>query len=327
MSTTQPPITRPFHADDAAAVAGLVRAAPDGPCSFEHDEPAALLAFDQQLRQHGHIVVRGVIEAGGALAAAGALFETRWGAAGVRRGWVLVRVAPGWRGRGLATQLLVGLRDTARHAGLASLHADSRERDASAQRWALRHGFMPQMRSILCRLDLARATPRATPAGAPPITTLAALQAAGVPDALGRTYALYRRLLDDVPLPDQVVLTPEWFAEFVGERPDLCLIAHVGDEFVGACILQPASGDAATLEQRITGVIASQRGRGIATALKCASLAAARAAGYRSITTWIEDSNAPMLAISRAAGFGEHPGLIVYHQPLVADAPHGSQAR
>jgi GNAT superfamily N-acetyltransferase len=329
MSATQRPAIRLFRDGDAAASAALVRAAPDGPCSFEHDDAAALLAFDRLLRQHGHAVVRLVAEASGGLAASAALFETRWGPGGVRRGWLLLRVAPAWRGHGLATRMFGSLRDAARHAGLVTLHADVRERDADAQRWALRHGFTVQMRSILCRLDLARAAPRAIAAGAPPITTLAALQAAGVPDALGQAFALYRTLLDDVPLPDQIVLTTAWFAELVGARPDLCLIAHDGGQFIGICILQPAAGDAGALEQRLTGVIASRRGQGIATALKRTSLGIARAAGYRSIITWIEDTNAPMLAISRAAGFIEHPGLTVYHQPLAADPPaaHGSQAR
>jgi GNAT superfamily N-acetyltransferase len=316
MSATQRPAIRLFRDGDAAAAAALVCAAPDGLCSFEHDDAAALLAFDRQLRQHGHVAVRLVAEAGDGLAAAAAMFETRWGPGGVRRGWLLVRVAPAWRGHGIATRLFDHLRGAAQRAGLASLHSDARERDAAAQRWARRHGFVVQMRSILCQLELARATPRASAADAPPIATLAAMQAAGVPDARDRAFALYCTLLEDIPLPDQVVLTPEWFAEFIGVCPDLCLIAHHGGQFIGMCILQPAAGDASALEQRLTGVIASQRGRGIATALKCASLQAARAAGYRSISTWIEDSNAPMLAISRAAGFSEHPGMVVYHQPL-----------
>jgi RimJ/RimL family protein N-acetyltransferase len=131
---------------------------------------------------------------------------------------------------------------------------------------------------------------------------------------LPRLYQLHTMLTRDVPLPEQPFLSYPHFARQASEFPASYFIAVDADgRYIGESVLEPG-GDAGVLAQRMTGVLAEHRGRGIATALKAATVAYARHDDYHTIRTWIESTNAPMLAISQRLGFVQHPGLTIFQR-------------
>jgi RimJ/RimL family protein N-acetyltransferase len=64
----------------------------------------------------------------------------------------------------------------------------------------------------------------------------------------------------------------------------------------------------------MTGVDREYRRRGLATGLKVLAIARAREMGYRSIRTFNDSTNAPMLAINRKLGFARKPAWIGFRK-------------
>jgi len=70
------------------------------------------------------------------------------------------------------------------------------------------------------------------------------------------------------------------------------------------------------LNQDDTGVTREYRGRGIATALKLKVIEFGKKNGYRTIKTWNDSSNAPMLAVNTKLGFKRQVGWIMVEKIL-----------
>jgi GNAT superfamily N-acetyltransferase len=151
------------------------------------------------------------------------------------------------------------------------------------------------------------------------IQTLPELQQ-GDPDWLPKLHQLYITLARDVPIPERATITAEQLAEFVGglpiSLPAACYVAIDAGRYIGVSFMH-RSPDQPILLQKLTGVLAGHRGRGIALALKVATLQYARAQNFEQISTWIESNNPAMLNLSRKLGFVEQPGgIIVLEQKL-----------
>lgn len=120
-------------------------------------------------------------------------------------------------------------------------------------------------------------------------------------------YGLYAEIDGDVPT--QFTTAHIGFEDFkavsLGRRmlPDGYLVAISGDQLVGLTEPQSVDGRPSEIEQDLTGVKLSHRGRGIAKALKAASVLWAADAGYELIRTENAQSNAPMLAVNDWLGF------------------------
>ena len=84
-------------------------------------------------------------------------------------------------------------------------------------------------------------------------------------------------------------------------RPELTFIALAGGEVVGYAILHAGPGE--TCYHGMTGVRRAWRGRGIASALKRAQIAAARAAGFRRLVTENELRNDPIRRLNDRLGY------------------------
>lgn len=82
---------------------------------------------------------------------------------------------------------------------------------------------------------------------------------------------------------------------------DLSFVALDGDRVVGYALLQQHTEG--TGEHSMTGVARSHRGRGIALALKETQIAAAKAAGYRTLRTQNDLGNAPMRRVNEKLGY------------------------
>jgi RimJ/RimL family protein N-acetyltransferase len=69
-------------------------------------------------------------------------------------------------------------------------------------------------------------------------------------------------------------------------------------------------------EHGLTAVLRSHRGRGIATALKEATIHWASTNGYRELSTWTQDGNAAMQAVNLKLGYRPRPAVINVWRPL-----------
>jgi GNAT superfamily N-acetyltransferase len=63
-------------------------------------------------------------------------------------------------------------------------------------------------------------------------------------------------------------------------------------------------------EHGLTAVVRTHRGRGIAVALKQATIRWASEHGYRELSTWTQDGNAAMQAVNLKLGYHPRPAVI-----------------
>ena len=66
----------------------------------------------------------------------------------------------------------------------------------------------------------------------------------------------------------------------------------------------------------ITGVVRSQRGRGVGLALKARACAHAKRSGARTVETEMNAANGAMRAVNRRLGFVERPGYLTLARPV-----------
>src|SRR5581483_12029525 len=109
----------------------------------------------------------------------------------------------------------------------------------------------------------------------------------------------------------------EWRV-FAVERPsrdlDLTFLALAGGRVVGVAYLE-TYGDVHF--HNLTGVARDWRGRGVASALKRAQIAGARARGSRRLVTESQHENAPMRNLNAKLGYRPTVARIVYRGPLL----------
>ncbi len=101
-----------------------------------------------------------------------------------------------------------------------------------------------------------------------------------------------------------------WF-NAPGVREDRFWIARIGDEIVGVSVLSypPVRGVVST---DWTATARSARGRGIARALKCETVAQAIALGVDRVRTGNDAENAPILHLNETMGYRLIPGSISF---------------
>ena len=152
------------------------------------------------------------------------------------------------------------------------------------------------------------------------ITSIAAV-CDGIPDWFDRLHALYSAVEADIPTVDEVQATaaPYFRATAIDSVEailDAFFVALDGDAWVGLTQLRRVDGDPTSLRQFLTGVSASHRRRGIATALKVVALEWAHERGYTRLRTENAESNQAMLAINHALGFTDGRPLGEYHREI-----------
>ena len=235
------------------------------------------------------------------------------------RWWLGVWVVPEARGQGIGTVLFQACSDAARAAGKTGFQTELSEAHVDGHRFLAARGFVEVERTKAVRLDLAGvAKPRIEPPPGITLTTLAAR-----PDLLPAVHRAALGAFPDVPTGGEPLYAGT-FDEFVArdvDRPDLPregFVIAVDDATgevagYGNLILQ-AGSDTIGLHD-MTAVRPAWRGRGIATAIKRATIAWAIDNGLAALETGNDEHNAPMRAVNRRLGYEPMPDEIYFRGP------------
>ena len=138
------------------------------------------------------------------------------------------------------------------------------------------------------------------------------------PDVVKKVWLLSEEAGDDVPttmprIPEAMESYVRWTHAPEIHR-DRFWIARVHDQVVGVSVLgyPPVRGVVGT---EWTATARSVRGRGIARALKCETLAQAIALGVDRVRTGNDEANVPILHINETMGYRLGPSTIGYLRP------------
>jgi len=136
------------------------------------------------------------------------------------------------------------------------------------------------------------------------------------PGASRKAFDLTDECRRDVPAMDAPtdVTFEEWRQDWIDAPsflPDAFFIAiDAKGRWLAVSNLQRSIEDPSFIWQGLTGVRREARGRGLAMALKLATVRYARRCGVDHIKTWNDQRNRPMLAINEAMGFAKQPAWI-----------------
>lgn len=214
------------------------------------------------------------------------------------------------RGRGIGTELHRLAVEHARSLGTASLLVNFQESPAGV-RFALAHGFRETRAETLSLLD-----PRTI---SDPVPDLDLRPVSGIDPRL--VYEIDIAATRDMPASEPAGDMPyeEW-EQHVLRHP---LFTPQGS-FVALVDGVPASLSLLTVDREsgragnfFTGTLAAHRGRGLAHAVKLASIEWAAANGVRSLTTTNDERNAPMLAVNRRLGYVPAGRRVEYMRELI----------
>jgi RimJ/RimL family protein N-acetyltransferase len=227
--------------------------------------------------------------------------------------WVVVD--PALRGRGTGSLLCAEASAHATELGLTRWETEVMDDDAPALRFAQNRGYAIDRHLfgsslVVSEFDDAPFAGVVDRVKASGIRFFTMADAGDTPDARRRMYEVNKATSLDIPGRDRTYSAFEQYSQRMfgtsRYRPELQLIAADGDQWVGLSALTPV-GQA--LENRMTGVIASHRGRQIALALKLLAIETAKAHGFPRLVTNNDSENGPMLAINRKLGYKPEPGV------------------
>jgi GNAT superfamily N-acetyltransferase len=139
------------------------------------------------------------------------------------------------------------------------------------------------------------------------------------PEVIAKIWRLSEEAGDDVPtteprVPEEMASYTRWVNAPEIHR-DRFWIARIGDDVIGVSVLgyPPVRGIVGT---EWTATARSVRGRGVARALKCETLAQAIALGVNSVRTGNDAANDPILHINETMGYHLIAGGIQYLRPV-----------
>jgi GNAT superfamily N-acetyltransferase len=218
-------------------------------------------------------------------------------------GWFWIGVDERFRRRGIGTALYDRIEPRLRDLGATRLSTSIA--DEAGRTFLERRGFVSGNVMSLSSLDLRTAALPDPPATAVPLTDV----------DLDALCDLYIAAHGDIPSrAPRSPVTPEAFRRDVIENDQVDLdvsAAILEDGAPVAFTLVVANHEAKRAGAQLTGVRRDRRGRGLAFAVKVASLHRSRAAGLETMLVTNDLENEPMLAVNRKLGF--QPSVLVEH--------------
>lgn len=234
--------------------------------------------------------------------------------------WAQIVVVPDARRSGAGAALLAAVSAHAHDAGKTGLQFRTWEHRPEGMSFLANRGFTELERARMVRLELASfpAPTVVMPAGVA-LTDLAAR-----PDLVVGVHAVAQEAFDDIPGGDDPMAAGD-LAEFrardvdrPGILPDAFKLAvhETTGEVVGYASLHMIPGSATGAWHDMTAVRRTWRGRGIATALKAATIAWAKDHGLDTLETGNEEENAGMRAVNARLGYAPLPDEVTMRGPL-----------
>jgi GNAT superfamily N-acetyltransferase len=229
--------------------------------------------------------------------------------------WATVSVLADARRRGIGQRLLEAVSERARAAGKGWLHVPAGDARPEGIEFLARRGFTEYERAKLVRLDLVgrSAPPIELPAGVR-LTTLAA-----EPDLVEGVHGVALEAFPDIPggkEPDAVGDLAEFRARDVDRASipaDAFFVAidAATGRVVGYASLMMLPGSRTVAWHDMTAVVREWRGRGVAGALKRATIGWAIDNGLEALETGNDVDNRPMRAVNARLGFRPLPDLVM----------------
>ena len=270
---------------------------------------------------------RWVAESDGSIVGFGGYLQHSW-SFHPRRFDLELNLHPSHQGKGIGKALFGTVVDTLMPLNPLSLGAWTKEDHPRALRFLRERGFVQEMRELESLLllggfrpgDWAHALDRLGKEGYTLIPWRLLDKGERARHAL---HDLHFAICKDVPSPDPPTKSPyEQFAKRFSEpnfRPDSLFVAIAPDgTWAGMTNLWGSEGSP-THYTGLTGVLSPHRKRGLATALKAASLTAAKEAGVPDIRTWNEEGNTGMLRINGSLGFKPEPASLGCRWTIAAE--------
>ena len=243
--------------------------------------------------------------------------------------WSNLSVLAEHRRRGVGSALLETISDAARAAGKTLLLGRTSAEHGEAIEFLEHRGFREFERMKVVRLDLVGvAAPAIDPPAGVVITSLAEH-----PELVSEVYEVAREALPDIPAKGPSTL-PDTLAEFRlrdVDRPnippaafELALDGATGTVIGYANLLIPGRPKVAW--HSMTAVARAWRGRGVASALKRATIRWAVEHGLEAVETANDTENEPMRAVNRRLGYVPLPDDIEFRGPLWPPRPAAGSA-
>jgi GNAT superfamily N-acetyltransferase len=236
--------------------------------------------------------------------------------------WANVAVLPDRRRQGIGTQLLREVAAVARSAGKRALHGAVSETRTEAIAFLLHRGFTEHARHKMVRLELRGLRP---PDPDPP-AGIALVTLAERPNLIEGVHAVAVEAFADIPGGDEPPAAGD-LDEFRARDVDWPTVPH--DAFMIA--IEESSGTVVGYSNLVflpgrtdfayhdmTAVARAWRSRGIALALKRATIGWAIRSGLEYLETGNDPENAPMRAVNARLGFWSRPDELTM-RGLVAD--------
>lgn len=228
---------------------------------------------------------------------------------------LFIAVHTEFRRCGIGTDLEHRQREFARTHGGSELTAVIRDTDTGSRAFLQGRGYREAYRRFEMELDVSafdwsRFAGRRTRLGDLRLLTLEEL--GGSEENIRKMYELSMLLIQDVPYPDGPPrFSFEEFSKYFaapGFRPEALFVLADGDAWVGTSgLLTPDGRPAYTY---FTGVRREYRGRGLATALKLATIEYARDHGIAAMRTNNDTVNYPMVAVNEKLGYRRLPARV-----------------
>lgn len=185
------------------------------------------------------------------------------------------------------------------------------EEDRRSRRWEL--DLAVNREKLLAMTEVSRARMRREG------VSMVTLAEDDDPRVIEKVWRLSEEAGDDVPtteprVPEEMAAYTRWVNAPEIHR-DRFWVARIGDEVVGVSVLgyPPVRGVVGT---EWTATARSVRGRGVARALKCETLAQAIGLGVDRVRTGNDAANDPILHINETMGYHLIPGGIHYLRPV-----------
>lgn len=239
---------------------------------------------------------------------------------GFERFWLGIWVPSEARRRGVGTLLYAALSEVARTAGKTGFQTELSEAYADGHRFLANRGFVEIERAKMVRLDLAGVS---APASRPP-SGINLVTLAERPDLLAGVHAVAVEAFPDIPSTDEPV-DPGTLEAFTARDVDrtgiprdafFVAVDNATGAVAGYASIAYAAGSTTVAYHDMTAVGRAYRGRGIAAALKRATIAWSVAHGLEALETGNDVHNAPMRAVNLALGYLPMPDWVSLKGPL-----------